>query len=707
MRKSALYSVMLLIMLLGTAFRADEALAAAKAPQALHGVLDATSWSAERDGDLPLAGEWEFYWNQLLEPNDLNNPSFPLNPAFVKVPNEWHGYTSDGKPLSNNGYATYRLLIKLPPGEIHKQEALYISGIATAYRLWINGSYAASNGTVGNSKDSMIPRNYAKIVTFTPDKQQIELVLQVSNFVQRKGGLWSSIRLGSEEQISYERDKKVTIEASLAASLAIMGFYHLVIFSLRRKDMSPLFLGTLCLVIAIRTLFVGETLAVRLFPGIHWEWGTKLEYFGVLLGIALVVALVNSQYPGEMNRNLRKIAIWVSLSCAFVVLITSAGLYTRMMLAFQLWILLIFGYVAFVYVLALLRKREAAGFNCVALLLFIAAAVNDTLYYNHTVSTGDSFPLGLIGALFIQSFVLSRKFSRSFKQVEKLSGELLVINETLEEKIKERTVQLRQSVVNLQKANSELSQLEASRRHLLSGISHELGTPLTSIQGYVNGMKDGVIDPGNPKYLNLIYEKTVYLDRIIGDLMELSKLEARQMAFHFEPLPAEDYFRHIYEKYEPELRSNGQQFEWEGLQSDEESLETDGRTVTFSGDPLRMEQVVSNLLTNARKFTPAGGTIRIELLFEHETSAITLRVSDTGEGIAEEDLPFIFDRFYRGKGSRERRVVGTGLGLAIAKEIIEAHGGTVGVESKPGQGSTFFFKLQAYFDTISDSGERM
>ncbi|NEW08574.1 hypothetical protein GK047_21475 [Paenibacillus sp. SYP-B3998] len=707
MRKSALYSVMLLMVVFCTAFRADEALAVVKAPHALQGVLDATGWSAERDGDLPLEGEWEFYWNQLLEPNDINDQSSHLNPTYVKVPNEWHGYTIGGKPLSNDGYTTYRLQIKLPPGEIHKHEALYISGIATAYRLWIDGSYATSNGTVGNSKDSMIPRNYAKIVTFTPDKQQIELVLQVSNFVQRKGGLWSSIRLGSEQQISYERDKKVTVEASLAASLAIMGFYHLVIFLLRRKDMSPLFLGTLCLVIAIRTLFVGEALAIRLFPGISWEWGTKLEYLGVLLGIALVVALVNSQYPGEMNRNMCKIAVWVSVSCAFVVLITSAGLYTRMMLAFQLWILLIFGYVAFVYVLALLRRKEAAGFNCVALLLFIAAAVNDTLYYNHTVSTGDSFPLGLVGALFIQSFVLSRKFSRSFKQVEKLSRELAVINETLEEKIKERTVQLRQSVANLQKANNELSQLETSRRHLLSGISHELGTPLTSIQGYVNGMKDGVIDPGNPKYLNLIYEKTVYLDRIIGDLMELSKLEARQMAFHFEPLPAEDYFRHIYEKYEPELRSNGQQFEWDGLQSAEESLKNDGRIVIFSGDPLRMEQVVSNLLTNARKFTSAGGTIRIDLLFEHEPGTITLRVSDTGEGIADEDLPFIFDRFYRGKGSKERRAVGTGLGLAIAKEIIEAHGGTIGVESKPGQGSAFFFKLRAYCEKFGGSGERM
>lgn len=707
MRKSALYSVTLLVALLCMAFRSYDAWAAEKAPHALHGVLDATDWSAERDGIIPLEGEWEFYWNRLLEPNDIHEPSSLLNPAYVKVPEEWHSYAMDAQSLPDYGYATYRLRVKLDPEEVHKHKAIYISGIGTAYRLWIDGSFAASNGTVGTSRESMIPQNFAKIVTFTPDKQEIELVLQVSNFVQRKGGLWSTIRLGSEEQIGYARDKNVTVDASLAATLAIMGFYHLAIFLLRRQDKSPLFLGTLCLVIAIRTLFVGETLAIRLFPDIGWEWGTKLEYLGVLLGIALVVALVYAQYPGEMNRKMRSISVWISVSCAAWVLVTSAGLYTRMMLAFQLWILLCFCYVAFVYILALRRRKEAAGFNMTALLLFIATAVNDTLYYNHAVTTRDLFPLGLVGALFMQSFVLSRTFSRSFQQEEKLSAELAAINETLEQKIIERTVQLNQTVDNLQKANSELSQLEASRRRLMSGISHELGTPLTSIQGYVKGMKDRVIDPGNPKYLDLIYEKTVYLDRIIGDLMELSKLEAGQTAFQFEPLPAEDYFRYIYEKYEPELRSNGKQLEWGGLRTAEESLPEDGKIVIFSGDPLRMEQVVSNLLTNANKFTSAGETIRMELLYEQEPGTITIRVSDTGDGIIEEDLPFIFDRFYRGKGSKKRRAAGTGLGLAIAKEIIEAHGGTIAVESKPGLGSAFYFKLRASRETFGSNGKEV
>lgn len=705
MRKSLLLSVTLLQLFLCMTTRAGEVTAASTMPSAVQGLLDASDWSLERDGAIPLNGEWELYWNQLLEPPDINGQSSRLNPAFVKVPKDWHSYTIDGKSVPNHGYATYRLRIKLASGEMHKHEALYISGIATAYRLWIDGSFAASNGTVGTDRDSMIPMNYAKIVTFIPDKQEIELVLQVSNFVQRKGGIWASISLGSEPQIVYERDKKVTVEASLAASLTIMGFYHLVLFALRRKDKSPLFLGTLCLLIAVRTLFVGEGLALRLLTVISWELGTKLEYLGVLLGIAMVVMLVYSQYPGDMNRTLRNIAVWISVSCALTVVLTAAVSYTRFMLAFQLWILICFGYVAFVYVLALIRRREAAGFNCVALILFIAAAVNDTLFYNHVVSTGDSFPLGLVGALFMQSFVVSMKFSRSFKQVEKLSGELVVINETLEGKIIERTVQLRQSVADLQKANGELSQLEASRRRLMSGISHELGTPLTLIQGYVNGMMDGVIDPGNPKYLNLIYEKTVYLDRIIGDLMELSKLEAGQIEFHFELLPAEDYFYHIFEKYEHELRSNGLQFEWSGLATGDDRSKTGAGVVAFSGDPLRVEQVASNLLTNARKFTSAGGAIRMELLFEPDPGTLTLSVSDTGEGIAEEEVPFIFDRFYRGKGSKEGRAVGTGLGLAISKEIVEAHDGTIGVVSKLGQGSTFYFKLPAWYETAGGSGE--
>ncbi|TBL76510.1 ATP-binding protein [Paenibacillus thalictri] len=702
MRALTLWRIALLIALFWALTLVQGAYAPAEAPQAAQqGVFDATGWHAEWDGELPLDGEWEFYWNQLLEPDHFQKIPVSSNFTYVTVPKEWHSYTLDGRPLPYYGYATYRLRLNLGSEELHKRMALYISGIDSAYRLWINGSLASSNGTVGTNKISTIPRSYAQVVTFTPDQGEVELVLQVAGFEQRKAGVWSSIRLGSEQHIVSEWVKHITLEIALAASLGIMGFYHLVIFLFRQKDRSPLFLGLLCLAIAIRTLCVGEALVFQLFPFISWECGTKMEYLCAFLGIALLVALAYSQYPHEMNRSLYKTALGGSLSGALVVIFTSSEFYTRIMLPIQLWIMICFGFVAFVYFFALLKRKEAAGFNCGAIFLLVAAGVNDTLYYNHVIATGDVTPFALVGALFIQAFIFSRKFARSFKQEENLSRELTLVNESLEEKIRKRTSLLSQSVFELQKANDELSQLETSRRQLMSGISHELGTPLTSIQGYVNAMKDGIIDPGNPKYLDLIYGKTVYLDRIIGDLVELSKLEARQMAFHFETLPAEGYFRYIYEKYEPEFQSDGKILEWHNVQTIEENLRKDDRIVAFTGDPLRLEQVVSNLLTNARKFTEQGGIIRMELHYEHVPGTITLRVADTGEGISEEDLPFVFEQFYRGKQAKRQRTAGMGLGLAIAKEIIQAHGGTIGVESAPGKGSLFYFKLQAGYELFN------
>lgn len=688
--------IWLFLLLFCAAFRVDEVMAAAETPHASQGLLDISEWSLERDGTIPLVGEWAFYWNRLLEPSDFTRPSSTMAPAYVQVPKEWNHYTINAKPLSNQGYATYRLLIKLAPGEVSQHQALYISGIATAYRLWIDGKPAAANGKVGTSRSLMIPAHYAQMATFIPDKPQVELVIQVSNFVQRKGGMWSSIRLGREEGIGYEREKNIAMNAALTASLAIMGIYHLVLFTLRHKDKSPLYFGVLCMAIAVRSLFVGESLGARLLTGFSWEWGVKFEYLGFILGIALIMALVYTQYPDEMSKTFRNISSMISILAALAVFATSASVFTYMMQYFQVWILLCFGYMTFVYALALSRRRESAGINCVSLLFFIVTAVNDVLYYNQIISTGDWFPIGLIGALLAQSFIISRTFSRSFKQTEKLSGELAAINESLEQRIKDRTLQLRRTVADLQQANSDLSQMEASRRQLMSGISHELGTPLTSIQGYVNAMMDGTVDPGNPKYLNRIHEKTKYLDRLIGDMLDLSRLEARQVAFHFEPLPADDFFRHLFEKYELEVRANGKRFEWSGTGAAEPGENNDGRTAYFSGDPLRVEQVVANLLSNARKYTPEGGTIRMQLRIEPEPGAVILRVSDTGTGIAEEDLPYIFDRFYRGRSSKERQSAGTGLGLAIAKEIVEAHNGTIGAEGQPGQGSTFYFKLPAW-----------
>lgn len=189
-----------------------------------------------------------------------------------------------------------------------------------------------------------------------------------------------------------------------------------------------------------------------------------------------------------------------------------------------------------------------------------------------------------------------------------------------------------------------------------------------------------------------MYDKTVYLDRIIEDLFELSRMEAGQLPFYYQSVPIVPFIRKVYEKYELDVKQSGIHFvsdlPEEPVNGGTEAI----RVPLVKIDPVRIEQVFTNFIVNAKKFTPPNGTItiRAEIL---ATGFILIKVTDTGKGIAAEDLPHVFERFYKGSGPRQSQTSGVGLGLSIVKEIVRSHGGEVKAESTIGVGSTFSFTL--------------
>ena len=233
-----------------------------------------------------------------------------------------------------------------------------------------------------------------------------------------------------------------------------------------------------------------------------------------------------------------------------------------------------------------------------------------------------------------------------------------------------------------------LALAEQQRRHLMADVAHELRTPLTAIQGTLEGMQDGVL-PMDAEQLEALVAETNLLNRLIGDLRLLSLAEARQLKL---------------EKVETDLaRLVGEVVERsQTLAAAKEitvSLENQDDQVILMLDPQRFTQVLNNLIHNALQYTPQGGEIIVELK-RTQTSPITISVTDTGSGISAEDLPHVFDRFYRADKSRTRLSGGSGLGLAIVKELVEAHGGDVSAQSpvfsKPdgeGYGSRFIITL--------------
>jgi two-component system sensor histidine kinase BaeS len=225
----------------------------------------------------------------------------------------------------------------------------------------------------------------------------------------------------------------------------------------------------------------------------------------------------------------------------------------------------------------------------------------------------------------------------------------------------------------------ELGRTEELRRSMVADVAHELRTPLSNIRGLVEAVRDGVVE-ADSKTLASIHEEVMLLTRLVEDLQELSLVEAGQVKLDIQELDLSAVVRRAIAAVSPRAETKGVR-----LQSDLRS------SIVVPGDDERLTEVLHNLLDNAINYTPEGGSVSIAL--EGKEQEAEIRVADTGVGIPPEELPHIFERFYRVDKSRSRATGGSGLGLTIAKRLVEAHGGTLRVESEAGRGSTFVVVL--------------
>lgn len=649
----------------------------------VNGQLDLSNKELSEEGPFKLNGDWNFYWQKLLEPTDFKQ-SVPLHSTLINVPSSWSNQLIDDIALPRDGYGTYRLTLRLNEAEQGKLVSLNMHSIATAYRLWVNDELLASNGVVGDSRDKMIPKEYAKIVTFEVNQPEIEILLQVSNFHQRKSGLWGSITFGTLEQITEHRERGIAIQLFVVGCIFIIGFYHLVLFLILRIEYSALFLAFACFGVVVRTLLLKDTLLISMFPQINWEVAVTLEYLGALIALLFFLLFVKQEMAKDISNKLTNFLVSVVIVYSLFVIFTLARIFTNTFLFFQLLASLIMLIIVIVSVISALRKREGAYLNVVAMLVLFIAVLNDVFYYSQMISTDEFVSLGLLFYLFTQSVHLSKRFAHSFTNVEKLSKELQGLNHSLEQKVVKRTEEL-------QEANKSLQKIESARRRLLASVSHELNTPLTFIQGYIKAMIDGVISKDDSTYLRAVYSDTQMMAHSIQDLQELSKLESGQVSFRFESLDMQAFVLQLYEEQKQVVQERGFHFHYKETVFNARSDDK----VFCKIDPIRIKQVYINLLTNAQKFTPAGGVISVEVEIPSLSNSKEVKVSirDTGQGISEKDLPFIFSHFYKVNRTTNEEQRGVGLGLAIAKEIIEFHEGSVGVKSEQGKGSAFFFTI--------------
>ena len=240
----------------------------------------------------------------------------------------------------------------------------------------------------------------------------------------------------------------------------------------------------------------------------------------------------------------------------------------------------------------------------------------------------------------------------------------------------------------LKESAEEKLEAEKQNRILISNISHDLRTPITAIKGYVEGILDGVADTPEKvdKYMRTIYNKAIDMDRLINELTLYAKIDTNRIPYNFKRINAGEYFHDCIEEIGLELEAEHLGLSYFNYVSEE---------VLIIADPEQLKRVIDNIIGNSVKYMDKEhGLINIRI--KDVGDFIQVEIEDNGKGIAQKDLPFIFDRFYRTDASRNSATGGSGIGLSIVKKIIEDHGGKIWATSKESTGTVMYFVIRKY-----------
>jgi signal transduction histidine kinase len=276
------------------------------------------------------------------------------------------------------------------------------------------------------------------------------------------------------------------------------------------------------------------------------------------------------------------------------------------------------------------------------------------------------------------SYWVSKRIMQPLVQMERITRRFA--SGRLEERVPTNEIpELNRLAQSFNRMAKNLEGVEQRRRELVGDLTHELRTPLTVLEGYLEGLSDGTIEPSTDIYQRLAKE-TTRLRRLVNDLQELSKAEAGYLPINLQSLNLYPLLNSLIQKFSDQLLD------------DNPSLKLDcPQTLPLVlADPERVEQILINLIGNALRYTPEGS---VTLRAWEAAAQVWVAVEDTGQGIAPEELPHVFERFWRSDRSRDRHSGGTGIGLAISQRLVELQNGVIQAESELGKGSIFRFSL--------------
>ena len=754
-------------------------------PQAEKGVLDLRNWDFDGNNPLELSGEWEFYWQEFLDPTQVNQTQQLAK--YTQVPGVWLGRVVDGEPLGKYGYATYRLKILLPkkPQDV----ALYLKRFQSAYRLYVNGQLWMQSGTPGKTAATEKATVIRKVGHLKRAKETIDIVIHASNHVGYSGGgFFNSFTLGAEKDQSFNHLAELSRDTFLSGALVCLGVFLMILHLGRFREKTYFVLYVMSFWSAAYMLTVESTL-VELFPSISWFWNERLSYISATFLIALTYEFIHQINPRKTSAILSHVILYqatiislftifwpggfpveITFMIALHLIIVSASclVEVRYVLINKItgaWLiimgvstLVLFGAHDILHANGFFQSVFLGPYGILVLLLFYAAIlalrVNTSITLNEQfaqairsmndgVAIFDNRDQVVVWNMAYQNHLSSKaqeilrpgQLFNALVQADATSGELPDASGREQDYIHERMqrhqhpgdafelernglwylyreaktpdggrVTLAANLshqktkeVELQRALAELIKANDAKNSFLSNMSHELRTPLNAINGFSEMMEKGVLGPLNTQYQDYahhISRSGKHLLRLVTDMLDVARIESGKLQITPEEVDLPSLLEECFQMEERKFTERKLNF----------TKTVPDKTPLLYADPVRVSQILLNLLDNAIKFTADGGHISVTTDIT-ANGIITLKISDTGIGMAEKDIEKALQKFGQIRQSHLNSHDGLGLGLSIANTLMELHGGTLTLQSQLGKGTLVtisfppFAQSKAFFES--------
>lgn len=383
-------------------------------PVVSDGIIDLRSWDFARKGEVKLSGRWNFYWQSLRVPSQLDQASTDR----FDFPAVWNGSFSDRAELSGQGFATYEAKVILDPNL--EMVSLELPDFYCSYSLWVDRKHVAGNGEVGTGRNESVPQWLPRTIVVTA-YDTMQLVLQVSNFHHMRGGSNDHIYLGLPDQLYQKRESAVITNIILFAGLLLIGFFFIILFLFFRKEQAALYFAAICVTWAVRAVFTNLYLFINWFPDMDWELAVKIEYLTLYLTMVWSVLFVGKLFPEDLNPILKYALLIVNIVFILFTIATPAFTFTNLLAAYMVVAWVILTCIAFVVVRAIVYERPGAWFSAVSIVLGVIMFSYDMLTYHGIWNFSPLlFNIGYLSIFFLNATAFAHQLSQTVRPKQRI-----------------------------------------------------------------------------------------------------------------------------------------------------------------------------------------------------------------------------------------------------------------------------------------------